>query len=151
MTVRLRAPVRSELPVNLDLPRLRLCARTALQGLGHSRSEISVSLVGDDEIAVLNESWRGKRGPTDVLSFSLLEGEHREYRGRMLGDIVIGLPTAQRQARRRHRSLDEEVARLLIHGLLHLLGHDHEENAEARKMRSEERRLWSKTRARESS
>ena len=111
--------------------------------MGHARSEISVSLVADEEIAELNEAWRGKKGPTDVLSFSLFEGEHRAYRGKMLGDVVIGLPTAQRQARDRHRSLDDELERLLIHGLLHLLGHDHEVESEARRMRAEERRLRS--------
>ena len=141
MTVRMSAPDRSERPRNLDLPRLRSTAGRALRALGHARSEISVSLVGDEEISDLNEAWRGKKGPTDVLSFSLFEGEHREYRGAMLGDIVIGLPMAQRQARDRHRSLDDELGRLLVHGLLHLLGHDHEVEAEARCMRAEERRL----------
>ena len=141
MTVRMSAPDRSERPRNLDLSRLRSTARQALRALGHARSEVSVSIVGDDEIAELNAAWRGKKGPTDVLSFSLFEGEHREYRGKMLGDVVIGLPTAQRQARDRHRSLDDELARLLIHGLLHLVGHDHEVESEARRMRAEERRL----------
>jgi len=150
MTVRISAPAPSERPPNLDLPRLRLRAGRALRALGHGRSEVSLSLVDDDEIARLNRTWRGKKGPTDVLSFSLLEGEHRKFRGRMLGDIVIGLAVAQRQARRRHRSLDDEVARLLVHGLLHLLGHDHESLVEARLMRSEERRLWRETGPRDS-
>lgn len=145
MTVRIRAPARSERPANFDLARLRSRAGRALRALGHGRSEVSLSLVDDDEIAELNRIWHGKKGPTDVLSFSLFEGEHREYRGRMLGDIVIGLATAQRQARRRHRSIDDEVARLLVHGLLHLLGHDHERPVAARLMRSEERRLWRET------
>ena len=56
--------------------------------------------------------------------------------------MVIGVEVARRQAARRHRSLDEEVSRLMIHGVLHLLGHDHVKSAEARIMRSEERRLW---------
>jgi len=145
MTVRISAPDRSERPPNLDLASLRSTAGRALRALGHTRSEISVSLVGDEEISDLNEAWRGKKGPTDVLSFSLFEGEHRKFRGQMLGDIVIGLPAAQRQARDRHRSLDDELARLLIHGLLHLLGHDHEVEAEARRMRAEERRLRRET------
>ena len=77
-----------------------------------------------------------------MLSFSLLEGEGSEHRGRLLGDVVIGVETAARQARARHRGLDEEVARLMIHGVLHLLGHDHEADDEARVMQAEERRLW---------
>ena len=96
----------------------------------------------DDEIAALNSEHRGKRSATDVLSFSLLEGEYIDQRGKLLGDVVIGIETAARQARAAHRGLDEEVARLLIHGILHLLGWDHEESAEAKLMRAEERRLW---------
>jgi len=127
----------------LDLPLLRRRARRILTGIGQARSELSVALVDDATMAELNGRWRGRPRPTDVLSFSLLEGEHPERRGRLLGDVVIGLPQAVRQARERHRALDEEVARLLIHGVLHLVGHDHEADDEARRMRAEERRLWS--------
>ena len=107
-------------------------------------AELSVALVDDDAIAKLNADYRGQARPTDVLAFSLLEGRHTERRGRLLGDVVIGIETAARQARRRRRrSLDDEVARLLIHGTLHLLGHDHQRREDARAMRAEERRLWS--------
>jgi rRNA maturation RNase YbeY len=95
--------------------------------------------VDDAAIAGLNRCYRGRRGPTDVLSFSLLEGEAAEHRGALLGDVVIGIEAAARQAR---GTLDDEVARLLVHGVLHLLGHDHERAAQARAMRAEERRLW---------
>jgi probable rRNA maturation factor len=113
-----------------------------LKHVGQSNSELSIAIVRDDEIAALNSAHRGKHAATDVLSFSLLEGEHSDQRGKLLGDVVIGIETAARQARAVHRGLDEEVARLLIHGILHLLGWDHEEPAEARQMRAEERRLW---------
>jgi probable rRNA maturation factor len=113
-----------------------------LGATGHAKSELSVSLVDDTEIRALNQSYRGIERPTDVLSFSLLEGQGAEHRGALLGDVVIGVETAARQARQRHRALEEEVTRLLIHGVLHLLGHDHEEEEEARDMRAEERRLW---------
>jgi probable rRNA maturation factor len=76
------------------------------------------------------------------LSFSLLEGRHSDHRGALLGDVVIGIETAARQARAAHRSLNDEVARLLIHGTLHLLGWDHQEREDARLMRAEEQRLW---------
>jgi len=82
-----------------------------------------------------------------VLSFSLLEGAHSEYRGALLGDVVIDVEQAARQARRVRRPLDDELAKLVIHGVLHLLGHDHEGAAEARRMRAEERRLWQLVRA----
>jgi probable rRNA maturation factor len=116
-------------------------ARSLLGALGHARSELSVALVDDAEIEGLNARFRGRRAPTDVLSFSLLEGEHAAFRGGLLGDVVISVDTAKRQARRGRRTLDDECLRLLVHGVLHLLGHDHEEPREARAMRAEERRL----------
>lgn len=125
----------------LDLPLLKRRARRVLAALGHAGSELSVGLVGDVEIRELNQRYRNRDRATDVLSFSLCDGDHVDYRGGLLGDVVISLETARRQARARHRSLDEEVARLLIHGVLHLLGHDHEDDRDYRRMRAEERRL----------
>jgi len=142
MTVRLSAPPpRSGLPA-VDAGLLRSRASRVLRALGHSRSELSVALVDDAHMRELNAGYRGKDRATDVLSFSLLEGAGAEHRGRLLGDVVIGVETAARQARERRRGLDTEVARLLIHGTLHLLGHDHERDDEARIMQAEERRLW---------
>ena len=113
-----------------------------LRALEMPDAEISISLVDDSAISELNAAYRKKQGATDVLSFSLLEGEHSERRGALLGDVVVSLETAARQAARGGRSLDQEVMRLLIHGALHLLGHDHQQAGEARRMRAEERRLW---------
>jgi probable rRNA maturation factor len=131
----------------LDLPLLRRRLRRLLAALGHARSELSLALVDDPAIRHLNREWRGIDRATDVLSFSLLEGEQATRRGRLLGDVVVSVETAARQARRRHRSLDETVARLVIHGVLHVLGHDHARPREARVMRAEERRLWRELRA----
>ena len=142
MTVRLSGTdARGGLPV-ADSRLLRYRAVRLLRALGHARSELSIALVDDERIGQLNSEFRNKRGPTDVLSFSLLEGAHRERRGALLGDVVISLETAARQARRAHRAFDGELARLLIHGTLHLLGWDHERADEARAMQAEERRLW---------
>jgi probable rRNA maturation factor len=113
-----------------------------LREIGHAQAELSIALVDDDAIAELNEKYRGNSGPTDVLSFSLLDGAHVDHRGGLLGDVVVSLDTAAVQARRGRRSLDDEVLRLLIHGTLHLVGHDHEQDEEARRMRAEERRVW---------
>jgi len=126
----------------LDRALLARRARRLLGEIGRPDAELSLALVDDAAIAELNERDRGRRGPTDVLSYSLLEGPHAERRGRMLGDVVISVDTAARQARRGRRALDDELLRLLIHGVLHLLGHDHAEREEARAMRAEERRLW---------
>jgi probable rRNA maturation factor len=139
MTVRLTG--RRGLPP-VDRARLRSSARRILRALDHSRSELSVALVDDAAIAELNAAYRGREEPTDVLSFSLLEGKHADHRGALLGDVVVSLESAARQARRARRSLEEEVERLLVHGALHLLGHDHREPDDARAMRAEERRIW---------
>ena len=142
MTVRLTVPPQSRQLHRIDSGLLRSRAIRVLREVGQSKSELSIAIVPDDEIAALNHEHRGKRSATDVLSFSLLEGEHSDQRGKLLGDVVIGIETAARQVRAAHRGLDAEVARLLIHGILHLLGWDHEESTEAKRMRAEERRLW---------
>jgi probable rRNA maturation factor len=141
MTVRLAGPPDDPDVPAVDTALLLRRARGVLAALGHARSELSLTLTDDAGIAELNEAWRGKRGPTDVLSFSLVEGDHAEHRGGLLGDVVIGVPQAVRQARHAHRGIDRELAHLAIHGILHLLGHDHERDDEARVMRAEERRL----------
>lgn len=126
----------------LDLVRLRRRGAVLLRALGRAREELTLSLVDDVAIRSLNREYRGKRRATDVLSFSLVEGDHGGHRGGLLGDVVISVETAARQARARRRSLEETVTRLLIHGMLHVVGHDHERAEEARAMRVEERRLW---------
>jgi len=126
----------------VDVARLRRRAGAILKAAGEARSELSIALVDDPQIRDLNGRYRGKPRPTDVLSFSLVEGEHADRRGRLLGDVVISVETAARQARASRRGLDDTIAKLLVHGVLHLLGHDHEADAEARRMRREERRIW---------
>ena len=90
--------------------------------------EISVVLCDDLFIQSLNAQWRGKDTPTDVLSFAQEDDPH------LLGDIVISLPTAARQADAAGWTLENEVALLEIHGLLHLLGYDDETEAGAWEM-----------------
>ncbi|MBM4384238.1 MAG: rRNA maturation RNase YbeY [Deltaproteobacteria bacterium] len=116
-------------------------ARKVLAALALPRAELSLALVSDDAIAQLNEAHRGKRGPTDVLSYSLLEGAHAARRGELLGDVVIAVGVAARQAREIGHSLNEELLRLLIHGVLHLLGYDHEIARDAKRMQAKERAL----------
>ncbi|HKE12684.1 MAG TPA: rRNA maturation RNase YbeY [Myxococcota bacterium] len=141
MIVRLAGPLRRRGSPPVDKRLLRRRARRILEMLGCDDAELSICLVEDVAMTALNAAHRGRRRPTDVLSFSLLEGSHARFRGRLLGDVVIGIETAARQAHARRRDLDHEVARLLIHGVLHLLGHDHVRPSEARQMRAEERRL----------
>ncbi len=141
MIVRLSGPRRSRTRPSPDRRLLRMRARRVLAAVGRGDAELSVTLVDDAAMAALNGAHRGRPHPTDVLSFSLLEGSHARFAGPLLGDVVIGLEAAARQARAGGRTLDDEVARLLIHGVLHLLGHDHQQREEARRMRAEERRL----------
>jgi len=105
-------------------------AHRALEVLGLSRVELSIALVSDVQIKRLNKLYRNKDKPTDVLSFPI--GEKVED-WLILGDIVISVDTAKRQAQELGHSLEEELKRLLVHGLVHLLGYDHELGGEEEK------------------
>jgi len=99
---------------------LRSRARAFLSALGREDAELSILVVDDASIRRLNRAWRAKDRATDVLSFPAAGG------GALLGDVVISLETARRVAREDGRALGVELDRYLAHGLLHLLGHDHE-------------------------
>jgi probable rRNA maturation factor len=113
-----------------------------LAAAGLRDAGLSVLLVGDRAMRSLNRRYRGKDRTTDVLSFSLREGQDAVMPHCLLGDIVISVPAAVRQSREAGIALRSEIDRLLAHGLLHLLGYDHERGAaEERRMRARERRL----------
>ncbi|MCA9443809.1 MAG: rRNA maturation RNase YbeY [Candidatus Omnitrophica bacterium] len=117
--------IQDDQDVPLDTERLINCLSGCLQRAGCEDSELSLLLTTDERIQELNATYRGKPVPTDVLSFRQ-EEEGGPGLGNLLGDIVISVPTAERQARENGISLDEEIEALAVHGLLHLLGHDHE-------------------------
>jgi probable rRNA maturation factor len=127
----------------VDARRLKSVARKLLQELDEGNSSLSLSLVGDAAIRELNREHRGKDKATDVLSFpldpTLPEGDGSPER--LLGDVVISVDTARRQAAEYDAPLQNELCRLLIHGILHVLGHDHERPEERSAMEAEERRL----------
>lgn len=100
------------------------------------KSEVSILLTDDREIRNLNRDYRGTDRSTDVLSFSMREGEGGRFAGDVLGDIVLSIPTAARQARFAGRPLLDEATMLLAHGLLHLLGWDHATPSDDRRMRA---------------
>ena len=124
----------------IDARAVKRVASQLLVAVGRGKASLSISFVSDTAIARLNAIHRGKKKPTDVLSFPL-EPDPSMPGEELLGDIVIGVPTAMRQAALYDASLQREVERLLIHGVLHLLGHDHEEAAEREVMIAQERRL----------
>jgi probable rRNA maturation factor len=109
--------------------------------LGCPEGELGITLTDDAGIARLARLHGRPARATDVLSFSMLEGEDAEFRGGLLGDVVISIETAERQARRRGRPLELELRDLLIHGILHVLGMDHERHADRRAMRALEAEL----------
>jgi probable rRNA maturation factor len=123
---------------------LRRIADAMLLELELGHAELSVLLTNDAQIRALNLAHRQQDKPTDVLSFPLDEGAGADGTvsgTRILGDVVISLDTAARQARARSRELLPEVRFLLAHGLLHLLGYDHGDPAEKREMTAMARRL----------
>jgi len=106
-------------------------------------AEVSLVFVDDDYIQELNNNYRGVDSPTDVLSFAMLEGESlpEEEEEVILGDVIISLETAERQAREYGHSFQREVAYLTLHGVLHLLGYDHQEEEDRRRMREREEEI----------
>jgi probable rRNA maturation factor len=116
--------------------RVRRVLSRASGALGDEGREVSVYFCGDRRMAGLNRRWRRRNRPTDVLAFPV-----GETGTRFLGDIVISVPYARRQARRRGESASREMDRLLLHGYLHLLGYDHEtDNGEMEALEAKLRR-----------
>ncbi len=107
--------------------------------MGFPDAELSITLLRDDEMAELAGRFGRSARATDVLAFSTLEGEGARHRGDVLGDVVISLETTDRQARQRRVGLQRELDDLLIHGVLHLVGMDHEREVDAYYMRHVER------------
>jgi len=118
-------------------------AKRALKDLGCHDKELSILFTNDETIAELNRQYRGKEGATDVLSFSMLEEAGPTFfEPVMLGDVVISVDTALRDAKELEQSFERTVDQLLIHGILHLLGFDHEKSpVDAGLMAKEEERL----------
>ncbi len=116
-------------------------AQAMLDALQTPDSELSVLLTGDDQIKLLNRTYRKKNRSTDVLAFAQREGRLGDRAGPLLGDLVLSVPTAARQAGERGVDLTSELTMLLAHGLLHLVGWDHDTDSKDRRMRRETERL----------
>ena len=128
---------------------VRADAEAMLRALRLADCELSIVLCDDRRMRVLNLRYRGKDRTTDVLAFALHEGRALGFADpRWLGDVVISVPTAARQARAQGRGVIDEVRMLLAHGLLHLLGDDHRTLAQARRMSARTDALHAAARAR---
>jgi len=124
--------LRSEHPSGRAVARrVRARVRAILSALGRPGAGLSILLTTDGRIRTLNRRWRRVDHATDVLSFP---ADDPPGSGPHLGDLAISLDVAARRARRAGRTLGEEVDRYLVHGLLHLVGHDHHRPGEAREM-----------------
>jgi probable rRNA maturation factor len=131
--------------VRVDVRLLQRCSKVALLASGARDAEVSVVVVSDRRIHELNLRYRGLDRPTDVLSFSQQEDAAACQCAGLLGDVVLSAETALRQGAERHGRhrdpLHRELAILLVHGIAHLMGHDHRDESSRRKMRAVERRM----------
>lgn len=113
-----------KLEVNCE--RWQQFAAMAMRVLPASADGVTIAFVSDRAMVKLNRSWRGKSGTTDVLSFPAGQDEFEKAEGTTLGDVVISAEQAARQANENGLTFDQEIAQLILHGMLHLCGLDHE-------------------------
>lgn len=145
---------------NVDFDKIRNVADQIRDHLGIPHYELAITFVGEEEIQVLNRDYRGKDTSTDVLSFPQCDwveplrvgatqksAQEKLLPPEILGDIVISLPDAERNAATIGQGLDREVAFLLVHGILHLCGHDHMEPEEEKIMLAEQEELMKRLNA----
>lgn len=113
----------------IDIARVECYLNKVLEHFNESR-DFSLHFITDEEIKTLNEEYRGISAPTDILTFRLADGDEFPMmeEAEELGDIFISLDSMRRNAREFGASEDEELLRLLIHGVMHLIGYDHESN-----------------------
>lgn len=128
--------------IKIETRKVRETAAKILSAMDCASAELSILFMDDEGIRGLNRDYRKKDMHTDVLSFPMREGEFGDMNPDLLGDVVISLDTAKRQAIGRGETLHQEVNLLLIHGILHLLGFDHERSAsDERLMKSKEKEI----------
>lgn len=113
-----------------------------LNALDSPDGEISILLADDSLIATLNQRYRNRQGPTNVIAFAMREGEFSDLTPHLLGDVVISMDRTAAEAQNAGISMDQRFRELLIHGILHLFGYDHEKSEEdARRMDEKSREL----------
>lgn len=126
-----------------------LCARALHATLGEvgvpaAEAELSILFADDAHVRTLNRDWRGIDKPTNVLSFPAFDLAPGDPLPPLLGDVALAFETVRDEAARDRKSFEDHLSHLVVHGLLHLLGHDHEEEGEAEAMEALERRILSR-------
>jgi probable rRNA maturation factor len=130
--------------IKIDKRKIRSATIILLKHLDCTDKEISLSFVNDETIKQLSKQYLNKDKPTNVLSFSLQEGEFGSINPHILGDIVISVDTAKTDASKSAHTFEQEINLLILHGLLHLLGYNHENTTEeeTKKMQKKEKDLF---------
>ena len=122
--------------------RMQQTVRVILNALDFPDGEISILIVDDPQIENLNQKYLNRRGPTNVIAFAMREGEFSHLTPHLLGDVVISADTTAKEAQHGGMSIERRFDELLVHGILHLFGYDHEDNEkEARRMEEKSREL----------
>ena len=125
----------------ISLKKIRQKAQTILNALGKPDGELSILIVDNSRIGELNEKYLNRVGPTNVIAFPMQEGRFSSISPHLLGDVVISVEIAAKEGKSFGISLEERFIQLLVHGILHLLGYDHEktdQEAEKMEQKSEE-------------
>ncbi|MDJ0722239.1 MAG: rRNA maturation RNase YbeY [Desulfobacterales bacterium] len=120
---------------SISAKKIQKTAQAILGALASPDAELSLLVLDDDGIAPMNRQYLGRNGPTNVIAFPMQEGDFSAMNPHLLGDVVISVETCQREAEAAGMGFDRRFTELLIHGILHLFGYDHEKSsAEADRM-----------------
>ena len=121
---------------------MRQQAQAVLNALDCPDGELSILIVDDAEIEILNTKYLNRRRPTNVIAFPMQEGEFSDVNPKLLGDVVISIDTTQKEAELAEISMEIRFTQLIVHGILHLLGYDHETTeSEAQEMENQSNEL----------
>ena len=110
----------------MSLENIRRTAQVILDVLDNPEAELSLLILDDRQIADLNREYLQREGPTNVIAFPMREGDFSQLAAQLLGDVVISVQTADREATEAGMSVSRRLSQLLVHGILHLFGYDHE-------------------------
>ena len=112
----------------ISLKKIRQTVHVILNALDFPNGEISILLVDDPQISKLNQEYLNRKGPTNVIAFPMREGEFSHLSPQLLGDVVISLDTAARESADAGLKMQKRFNELLVHGILHLFGYEHEKS-----------------------